>query len=1311
MNMHKSKTAAYDLINELKSQSAVSSQYDILCIQEPWQDMYGNVKSGNRWRTLYPTSRSTLPSSTAVRSTILVNRNISTGDWEQIDIPNTNDVTALLMRGHYGSLILVNIYNDGDHDEALEATRTHLRKLMQNRNLLASTTYMIWAGDFNRHHPLWEDPSNEHLLTSSYIDKAEPLIHLLIDFDMNLTLPTAITTFQSATTGNWTRPDNVFHSENLTDHIISCQIRPELRSPGADHLPIETIIDLNLTRISTTQNRNFRAANWEEFNDELGVNIAELDFTADITNQDELDEAVNNLTKAIQKTITDKIPLIKPYPAWRRWWNHDLGIMKKQLNRLNNLSFKMRTVTDHTIHRELKEHQRKYGKAIMDAKKKHWEEYLENVTASSIYTAGKFAAEAPDNIGVTMIPTIEHIVNGEAVQATTNNEKARILNDKFFPPKPNNHALPSSQEDLLDPLPDPPPLQHHTLARAIRKLKPYKAPGPDEIPNVILQKGAASIIPPLLRIYRSILERRIYPKAWHLFTTVVIRKPGRDNYKVASAYRPIALLCTMAKVLSAIVTEDISYLAEKHQLLPANQFGGRPGRATTDLLHLLIDRINHAWRNKRVISILSLDIDNAFPNAVTDKLQHNLRKRRIPAAYVDFVGNLLHDRETVLRFGDYTSPRFAVNNGIGQGCPLSMTSWIFYNADFFDLTVTGNKDSVSLGFVDDKTVIAIGPNLNETTNSLKTFMESTPGGFSWAAEHNATFSLPKLGILHCSRRKIKDPNNPRKQIQEPRPTLKLHDTTVKQVQSLKVVGVWIDEELRWHRQRLYAISKATSLVMAYRRLARLAKGLPMFALRRLYLTVVIPKMTYGLSVWYTPPYIVEGQKRRSGSVAALTQFERIQRIALLSITGSIRTAPTDMMEVQARILPMDLFLLKRCHNELTRVYSLPPSHPLHDIARKRYNSRHVKRYPSPLHLLPTILCPVPPNETEVIDVPQRSPHYQPNFVCRISGSKEEAKDEHDALTDEIAIYTDGSSIDGSVGAAAILYERRRGVIRTLKYQLGGDSQFSAYDAEAVGIILGLHLARQVRSNTRQISINLDGKSVIQALSKQTTTSSQHLLETIHDKTTHLHRPRITFRWIPGHRGIEGNEAADQRAKEAAEGNTSNPDRIPEALQNQLPCSLAMVRRTFNERIKRRWEERFRDSPRHLRMFPPRSNANLNHVNKVLIGLPRQWCSLIVQLQSGHIGLNAHLNRIQKHPTPNCESCEAAGYPTPETVTHFLFECPSYRRERHILKMNLGRGANSLAQLLQGKKDSIKELVKYVDRTGRLKATFGELTQD
>jgi hypothetical protein len=50
--------------------------------------------------------------------------------------------------------------------------------------------------------------------------------------------------------------------------------------------------------------------------------------------------------------------------------------------------------------------------------------------------------------------------------------------------------------------------------------------------------------------------------------TVVLRKPQKPTYDVAKAYRPIALLNTLGKVLEKIVTRRVSALAEEHDLLP-----------------------------------------------------------------------------------------------------------------------------------------------------------------------------------------------------------------------------------------------------------------------------------------------------------------------------------------------------------------------------------------------------------------------------------------------------------------------------------------------------------------------------------------------------------------------------------------------------------------------------------------------------------------------------------------------------------------------------------------------------------------------
>ncbi|KAF8503022.1 hypothetical protein JB92DRAFT_2540999, partial [Gautieria morchelliformis] len=57
--------------------------------------------------------------------------------------------------------------------------------------------------------------------------------------------------------------------------------------------------------------------------------------------------------------------------------------------------------------------------------------------------------------------------------------------------------------------------------------------------------------------------------------TRVLRKPGKADYTQLlspGAYRPIALLDTMGKVLSACIAEDLVTMTERHHLLPANHF-------------------------------------------------------------------------------------------------------------------------------------------------------------------------------------------------------------------------------------------------------------------------------------------------------------------------------------------------------------------------------------------------------------------------------------------------------------------------------------------------------------------------------------------------------------------------------------------------------------------------------------------------------------------------------------------------------------------------------------------------------------------
>ena len=509
-------------------------------------------------------------------------------------------------------------------------------------------------------------------------------------------------------------------------------------------------------RINSPPSFNFRETDWDEFRKKLKPRLQRTPDNPVITNREQLNTAIEDLTQALQETTQEVVKRSKPRPDAKRWWNGELMNMRKELNRLRSDSYNFRAVTNHPVHRELKKKSNKYGEAIIQAKRGHWANYLEEMTTNEIWMANKYIREPIGDGGNPRIPTLKSKnAAGREISINGNEEKANLLAKTFFPPPPivNNDFA-----DFIypDPLPDPPQLTEDQLRKHIFKSAPYKAHGPDEIPNAVIQQCEPLIRQRLIKIYQAILDLGIYYDPWKDFTTVVLRKPGKPSYEVPKAYRPIALLSCMAKVLTSVVTEIISDLVEIHHLLPKTHFGGRPGRTTTDAVHYLIHKIKTAWRNEEVVSVLFLDVEGAFPNAVTDRLIHNLKKRRIPAILVGFVARLLTNRRTRLRFDDYVSEYRDITNGIGQGDPLSMLLYILYNADLLEISDDELRED-ALGYVNDIALLAIGNDFEESTQRLKVMMTKEEGGLQWSREHNSKFEVSKSAIVYFSRKTIPDP--------------------------------------------------------------------------------------------------------------------------------------------------------------------------------------------------------------------------------------------------------------------------------------------------------------------------------------------------------------------------------------------------------------------------------------------------------------------------------------------------------------------------------------------------------------------------
>ena len=382
INLNKSEKAHLDIINE-----RVSEKYDIMLIQELHTTKFNAIRTPANFKPIFPSNR--LADEAQIRSVIWVNKHLETKNWKIIDVQKTNNITAIQLNGTYGKIMIINIYNDCTHPR----TENTLRNcLTQHRNMIADgdNAHMIWAGDFNRHHPLWDDNRDIHLFTNQALRNAEGLINMLAEYGMEMALPKGVPTLQHMRTKKYSWPDNFFCTPTLQPYIIKCKVEAQLRPTSTDHFLIATYIDLPQNRLPHDPLYNFRTANWDEFYKVLTEKAGRLPQPQPVTNKRQLDEMGINLTRILQETISEKIMCSKPRPDAKWWWNSDLTKMRKELNRLRKESYHNCTIANHPSHRELRRKSRIYRKAIVEVKCSHWAEYLEEMTSDDIWTANKY---------------------------------------------------------------------------------------------------------------------------------------------------------------------------------------------------------------------------------------------------------------------------------------------------------------------------------------------------------------------------------------------------------------------------------------------------------------------------------------------------------------------------------------------------------------------------------------------------------------------------------------------------------------------------------------------------------------------------------------------------------------------------------------------------------------------------------------------------------------------------------------------------------------------------------------------------------
>ena len=210
---------------------------------------------------------------------------------------------------------------------------------------------------------------------------------------------------------------------------------------------------------------------------------------------------------------------------------------------------------------------------MTETRSQDWMDWLEGASQQDLYLANKYISSEPTDYLNARISPLHMYTNGLPDVADDNEKKVKVLAHSFFPPPPAVLTVPLNQI-YPTPLKGPHFFTRSKIRQVIQSLSPYKAPGPDKIPNVVLMKCVKALIDHLFYIFRAVFELLVYQPRWLKSTTLVLHKIGKTAYDVAKLYHPIGLIDTIPKVLSTLCKKHISYLAKKHNLLPPTQFRG-----------------------------------------------------------------------------------------------------------------------------------------------------------------------------------------------------------------------------------------------------------------------------------------------------------------------------------------------------------------------------------------------------------------------------------------------------------------------------------------------------------------------------------------------------------------------------------------------------------------------------------------------------------------------------------------------------------------------------------------------------------------